>query len=151
MRNRSHILNQSDNKPRGLKRAEWKERGGIDAQQGVRGRAALQSIAASTSGAGARLVVIVMAPMDRERYVDRSPNGDVALCRNFIARALGPEVPVLDARDLLGPIRLEDVRLDECCHLNAEGHRRMGAALVTALRGLGFPEPVAAATQGTGR
>jgi hypothetical protein len=132
---------------RGLRGAEWLDRGGRDADQHERGRAALQSIADSTRKAGGRLVVVVMAPMRPELYLDRSPRGDVGFYLAFIGRALGPEVPVLDARDLLGPISVEEVRLDDCCHLNPAGHRQLGAALAAALRRLGFPDPAAATTQ----
>ncbi|HEY3356926.1 MAG TPA: SGNH/GDSL hydrolase family protein [Polyangia bacterium] len=121
---------------RSLARAEWVDQSEHDPAERQRALGSLRSIAASADAAHARLVVVLMAPLQQPQFEDRSPRSRTAGLRALAAEGLGPGVPILDARDLLGPLRVEEIRLDPCCHLNSEGHRRLGEALTDELRRL---------------
>ncbi|HEY3356921.1 MAG TPA: GDSL-type esterase/lipase family protein [Polyangia bacterium] len=122
---------------RSLARAAWVDVAEHDDQERQRALASLRAIAADADAAHARLVVLLAAPLDRRNFDDRGPRGHVTWLRGIAAEGVGPAVPILDARDLLGPVPLEEIRLDACCHLNSEGHRRLGEALAGRLRRLG--------------
>lgn len=78
---------------------------------------------------GGRLVVLTAARLDRPlrgSWPD-GPEEMVASC----AKKLG--VPVLSIAELLADQRVEDVRSDTCCHLNALGHALLGERLAPEL------------------
>lgn len=75
--------------------------------------------------AHARLLVLVASPLDRP-FAEARPSGDVRTVVDCAAR-LGMEL-VWIAR-ILEDQRVEDVRLDTCCHLNAVGHELLAKRL----------------------
>lgn len=96
------------------------------------------------AAAGVDLVFLEAAPLarpldetrdarraERARVVPAGQDGD---WRRRLQRAAEAQaIPYLFLDELLTDARVEDVRLDTCCHLNGEGHARVADGLARAL------------------
>ncbi len=78
---------------------------------------------------GGRVVLLLATPLDRP-LAEAAPSAvedPIAAC----GRALG--LQVLSIADILSDQRVEDVRADPCCHLNARGHALLAERIAPQL------------------
>jgi len=87
----------------------------------------LADIHARVQRAGGRLIVFASPQFDRARPT--SPP-DLPILRTIASEQA---IEVIDLTDWLDGAETKDVAIDTCCHLNAEGHRRIADHLVEYL------------------
>jgi hypothetical protein len=85
-----------------------------------------------TRAAGTQLVFGVFP--DLQGPLSEGPRTKHAIHPPLRALAAEEGVPVVEVAELLGDVDVERVRLDPCCHYNAEGHALLGEVLAPVLR-----------------
>jgi hypothetical protein len=89
-----------------------------------------------TARSGTRLILLVAAPLDRPLET-WTPENDV---REVTACAARQNIEMIAIAQLLADQKVEDVRLDPCCHLNAHGHALLAERILPRLLAPAAPE-----------
>jgi hypothetical protein len=90
---------------------------------------------------GGRVIALLAPPLHRPFTESIAPSSRSGETNTVFKCASNLGIPVVSIAELLADQRVEDVRLDPCCHLNARGHALLAERLEANVAQAMLPDP----------